>query len=308
MAYMIDLRRLHVLRAVAYHGTVTAAARSLHLTPSAASQQIRQLGRDLGVVLLERHGRRVRLTPTARTLLSHADAIESRWQRAEAELLHTGAEPAGVLRMAGFPTAVSTLLAPVTAILRDTCPALTVRLREAEPAESFDLLFAGDTDLAVVEATQTGPAVGDRRFDQRSLLDDRYDLLVHREHRFAGRNSVDLAELSEEDWIIGVPDNTCREHTLAACTAAGFSPNIAHEAEQWDVVATLVAHRLGVALTPRLRQLPPDLPVAHLPVTGPTVPSRKFLTCTRRGGRELPAVAAALRELEAYALSRQRSG
>ncbi|CAM5561239.1 hypothetical protein SALBM217S_09447 [Streptomyces griseoloalbus] len=62
---MIDLRRLHVLRSVAHYGTVTAAARALHFTPSAASQQIRQLARDLGVDLLEPQGRGVRLTPAA---------------------------------------------------------------------------------------------------------------------------------------------------------------------------------------------------------------------------------------------------
>ncbi|UXI82120.1 LysR family transcriptional regulator, partial [Streptomyces vinaceusdrappus] len=70
---MIDLRRLHVLRAVSHYGTVTAAARALHFTPSAASQQIRQLARDLGVDLLEPQGRGVRLTPAAESLLAHAD-------------------------------------------------------------------------------------------------------------------------------------------------------------------------------------------------------------------------------------------
>lgn len=80
---MIDLRRLHVLRAVSHYGTVTAAARALHFTPSAASQQIRQLARDLDVDLLEPQGRGVRLTPAAESLLAHADAIEARWDEAE---------------------------------------------------------------------------------------------------------------------------------------------------------------------------------------------------------------------------------
>ncbi|CAM5656035.1 LysR family transcriptional regulator OS=Streptomyces tendae OX=1932 GN=GUR47_04055 PE=3 SV=1 [Streptomyces tendae] len=83
---MIDLRRLHVLRAVAHYGTVTAAARALHFTPSAASQQIRQLARDLGVDLLEPQGRGVRLTAAAESLLAHADAIEARWDEAEQDL------------------------------------------------------------------------------------------------------------------------------------------------------------------------------------------------------------------------------
>lgn len=67
---MIDLRRLQALRAVAYYGKVTAAAHALHLTPSAASQQVRQLGRDFGVQLLEPHGRRVRLSLAGHSLLA----------------------------------------------------------------------------------------------------------------------------------------------------------------------------------------------------------------------------------------------
>ena len=96
---MIDLRRLHVLRAVAHYGTVTAAARALHFTPSAASQQVRQLARDLGVDLLEPQGRGVRLTPAAESLLAHADAIQARWDQAELDLRADHGAPSGVLRV-----------------------------------------------------------------------------------------------------------------------------------------------------------------------------------------------------------------
>ena len=94
---MIDLRRLHVLRAVAHYGTVTAAASALHFTTSAASQQIRQLARDLGVDLLEPQGRGVRLTSAAESLLAHADAIQARWEeipgfRVAYDELNEGAE------------------------------------------------------------------------------------------------------------------------------------------------------------------------------------------------------------------------
>src|SRR5919204_5624115 len=99
---MIDLRRLHVLRAVSHYGTVTAAAHALHFSPSAASQQIRQLSRDLGVDLLEPQGRGVRLTPAAHSLLAHADAIQARWDQAEHELRADRADAAGVLRVTGF--------------------------------------------------------------------------------------------------------------------------------------------------------------------------------------------------------------
>ncbi|WP_344321661.1 LysR family transcriptional regulator [Streptomyces macrosporus] len=296
---MIDLRRLRVLRAVAHYGTVTAAARALHFTPSAASQQIRQLGRELGVDLLEPHGRRVRLTPAARTLLAHADAIEARWEQAETELRAQHDEPAGPLRVCGFPVAVSTLLAPLAATLRDRHPRLTVRILETEPRAGFDLLFEREADLAIVEAAPTTPPPNDARFDQRPLLDDPFDLVVPDTHPLARRRRVDLAEAADAEWIVPLPGSTCHAHTLAACGAAGFAPAVAHHALAWDAIATLVAHRLGVALVPRLAHLPPHLPVVRVPCVGN--PSRKLLTCTRRGGHGNPAVAAALEELRRIA-------
>lgn len=296
---MIDLRRLHVLRAVAHYGTVTAAAGALHFTTSAASQQIRQLARELGVDLLEPQGRGVRLTSAAESLLAHADAIQARWEQAELDLRADHGAPAGLLRVSGFPVAVSVLLAPMAARLRERHPQLTVRMREAEAPTGFDLLFEGEADLAVVEATIFNPPLSDDRFDQQPLLDDPFDLVVPEDHPLAGRDRVDLAEAAREDWIAPVPDSPCRPHVLSACGAAGFTPDIVHHARDWNVMAHLIAHGLGVALIPRLAQLTPHLPITRVRCTGN--PHRKLLTCTRGGGHARPAVAAALAELRELA-------
>jgi DNA-binding transcriptional LysR family regulator len=294
---MIDLRRLHVLRAVAHYGTVTAAARALHFTPSAASQQIRQLARDLGVDLLEPQGRGIRLTPAAESLLAHADAIQARWEQAELDLRAEHA-PAGPLRVSGPSTAVSVLLAPMAVRLQERHPRLSVHIQEAGGSESFDLLFEGDSDLAIIEASPHNPPLGDARFDQQPLLDDPFDLVVPEGHALAGREGVGLADAAHDDWIAPIAD-PCRTHVMSACGEAGFSPGIVHHALDWNVTAHLVANRLGVALIPRLAQLTPHLPITRVRCTGN--PHRRLLTCTRNGGRDRPAVAAALAELRELA-------
>jgi len=296
---MIDLRRLHVLRAVAHYGTVTAAAHALHFTPSAASQQIRQLARELGVDLLEPQGRGVRLTAAAESLLAHADAIAARWEEAELDLRADDGAPAGRLRTGGFPLAVSVLLAPMAARLRVRHPRLTVRIQESVVPESFNLLFEGEIDLAVVEATIYNPPLSDGRFDQQPLLDDPFDLVVPEDHPLAGREAVDLAEAAREEWIAPVPESPCRPHVLSACGEAGFTPDVVHQAMDWNVVAHLVSHGLGVALIPRLAHLTPQLPITRIRCT--SNPHRKLLTCTRGGGQARPAVAAALAELRELA-------
>jgi molybdate transport repressor ModE-like protein len=297
---MIDLRRLRVLRAVAHYGTITAAARSLHFTTSAASQQIRQLGRELDITLLEPHGRKVRLTPAAHRLLQHADAIEARWEQAEIDLRTAGDEPAGLLRLCGIPTAVAMLLAPAVGPLRLRYPRLAVHIREVEQQAGYDLLFDGSVDLAILEATPDNPPAGDPRFDQRPLVDDVFDLVVPSAHPLAGRPRARLAEVASEDWILPAVACTCRQHTLAACGAAGFTPNVAHNALEWNAIAHLVAHGLGVALVPRLAYLPPHLPITRVELAG-GAPNRTLLTCTRAGARDHPAIAATLAQLATVA-------
>src|SRR6188472_4707633 len=90
---MVDLRRLRTLRAVADHGTLAAAADALHLTPSAVSQQLSALERELGRGLLEPSGRSVRLTPAAHVLLGHTDALFAQLERLEGDLAAQDAAP-----------------------------------------------------------------------------------------------------------------------------------------------------------------------------------------------------------------------
>ncbi|GAB3233979.1 LysR family transcriptional regulator [Glycomyces halotolerans] len=291
---MIDLRRLHVLRAIAHHGTVSGAAKALHMSTSAASQQIRLLSKELGVPLLEPHGRRVRLSSGAQVLLAHIDAIEAMWRLAEAELQATEGEPSGLLRLCGFPTAIATLLAPLVDRARDRYPAMELRLREADATESFDLLFAGEADLALVEATPDNPPPEDIRFDSQTVFNDPFDLVVPGGHTYAELEAVDLRSLEREPWVLGVPGSIHRRHVLTACSNAGFRPTIVGEAREWTVIAIMVAHHLGVALIPRLVDLPPHLDLVRVPVSGPFTPFRHFRAVTLRGGQARPAVSAVM--------------
>ena len=81
---MIDIRRLRVLRALADHGTVAAAAQALHLTPSAVSQQLAALEREVGQPVAERRGRGLVVTGAADVQLEHAHALFAPLVRAEA--------------------------------------------------------------------------------------------------------------------------------------------------------------------------------------------------------------------------------
>ncbi len=287
---MID-RRLHALRMVHQHGTVTAAARALYLTPSAVSQQLRSLAEELGAELLTPQGRGVGLTSEAQVILRHADALFAEWEEALADLAAVQEGSAGILRLSGFPTAVASLLAPAAAHLERAAPAVTVRVVEAsQPSDSYGLVMAGEVDVALIEAGPEARPITDPRFEQRELLIDLLDLAVPHDHPFARRDIVALSEAAEEPWITSSPRATSRHLVLVACAAAGFTPRIVHEALEWYGVTALVARGLGVALLPRLTQIPPGLAVRRVPLQGPPQPSRVILTCVRSGSSRQPLI------------------
>jgi DNA-binding transcriptional LysR family regulator len=304
---MID-SRLHVLRMLAVHGTVTAAARALHYTPSAVSHQLRGLSEELGVVLLAPDGRGVRLTPAARILLSHADELFARWEHIRGLLGAESGEHPAVLRLCGFSTAAAALLPPVVTSLRTSRPEMEVRIIEADPLECFDLLLADEADLAVVVATDTLPATSDPRFDQEFLLDDPLDLLVPTTHPLAARPWIALGETADQPWIVDRPNRPHRQLVFTSCAEAGFTPAVAHEAVEWDTGAALVAAGFGVSLVPRLARMPAGYPITRVPLRGDPRPSRHIRTAVRRGSRSQPVLAEALAALLETAAAVRKPG
>ena len=298
---MID-ERLTVLRAVARHGTVTAAAAACHLSPSAASHQLQALARELDVALLEHVGRTVRLTAAAATLLTHAEALAARWEHAQADLAaYRASAVTGPLRLCGFSTAGAVLVPTAAARLRQDHTHLRVQVREAEPQRAFDLLSARDVDIAVLVATPDIPAADDPAFDQYTLYSEPLDLLVASTHRLAEHASIALADATFDTWIVGTPGTTYHQLVLLACANAGFAPNIAHYADEWDTGAALVAHEFGVALVPRWAHLPAAYPIVRIPISQQPAPLRHILAAVRAGSSDQPAIAAGLAALRQIA-------
>jgi DNA-binding transcriptional LysR family regulator len=298
---MIDLHRIRVLRVLDSCGTITASAEILHLTPSAVSQQIRLLSRDLGVDLLVREGRRVSLTPAARVLLRHADDLEQRWERAQAEI-ETHAECGHWhLRLCGFSSAVAAVLAPAAARLHQQDATAHIQIAEAETATCLEYLLADRADIAILVPSAAGPYRDDTRFDQEHLFDDPLDLLVSASHHLAGHTQIDLSLAADEDWILPDPQSTDQLALMtAACATAGFVPRTTHRVVEWSAVTELVADGLGVFLLPRLARIPRPDSVARIPLAGTQRPTRRIVACTRAGSRNRPHINRALETIRAH--------
>src|SRR5689334_24606723 len=129
---MIELGRLRSLRAVAMYGTVTAAADALHCTPSAVSQHLTKLERETGSTLVEKNGRRLRLTEAGRVLVEHAGRVLAAVEEAEAALAAHHETVSGRLHLASFPTACRGLVPYALGLLASEHPRLRPTLLEAD--------------------------------------------------------------------------------------------------------------------------------------------------------------------------------
>ncbi|WP_238782679.1 LysR family transcriptional regulator [Streptomyces monomycini] len=245
-----DVKKLRILRTLHELGTVTAAAEALHLTPSAVSQQLTGLARQLGVTLLEAHGRRVRLTDAAHLVLRHAEAVFAQLERADAELLGYLQGEAGEVRVGAFSTSIPALVVPAVRELRGSHPGLAVSVREAEAAEAYELLAEGSVDLALSLAAHA-PTPRDPKFTRVALLADPLDVALPAGHPLADEPGLRLADLAGEQWIFG-SSGPWSQITTTACEHAGFVPERAHAAADWDAILAMVGAGMGVALVPRM--------------------------------------------------------
>src|SRR5919204_1525315 len=147
---MLDLARLRVLDAVSRTGSVTAAAKELHYSQPSVSHHLARLEEETGAQLLQRIGRGIRLTPTGRLLADRAAEILGRVDAAAAELsAHVGLST-GRVRLAGYTSALSTLVPAAAEILRRAHPGLELTLTDTHPPEALQLLRAGHVDLALI--------------------------------------------------------------------------------------------------------------------------------------------------------------
>ncbi len=242
------------MKAIADKGSFTAAASALDFSQPAISQMVRRLEKRTGTALVERLGRSVRLTEAGEVLARHAVSVLSALEAAEEEVAAIAGLRAGRVRLMAFPSSSATLVPRALASVRERYPDITVTFTEGEPPQSLAALRAGECDLAVAftyEGTDLGR--GEEALDQfvsHPLLDDEVRLVVPNNHPLADQPVARIADLSGDNWIAGCP--RCRGHLVQMCDAAGFSPNVGFETEDYVAVLGFVAAGLGIALIPDL--------------------------------------------------------
>jgi DNA-binding transcriptional LysR family regulator len=296
---MLDIRRLKVFHEVAQLGSFSAAAVALDYSQPAISHHISRLELEVGARLLERTSSRggVVLTDAGRVLLRHAAALLARMEDAEAELAEVTLARDHTLRLGAFATASATIVVDAIARLRRVCPDISLTLVEGEYPETIERLKGRHIDIAVVFDDPLHPVPPDELVEISYVYEDPILLMMPGTHRLARQETVDLADLTGDDWIEGAGRETpCSLILVTACEAAGFEPRIAFNSGNYQVVQRLVAAGVGVALVPELALAGAGPGVVTRPLASQL--SRRVGVAVRRGGYQRPPVKAMLTELE----------
>jgi DNA-binding transcriptional LysR family regulator len=255
----LNLRRLRILREVAHHGGVGAAAREMHYSASGISQQMAALEHDVGAPVLERQGRGIVLTPVGRVLLEHAEILLAAERDAQSAIEQARDTMAVELTVGVFSTVAAGLVPGIVRDLAVHHPEIHLRTRELDPDHAGIELRHGHLDVAFLidypDATEPwAPGI--------TIIPARYDELYLAVP--AGRfppAKVRLADLEDQDWVMSGPSTYYGRAVRSACRQAGFEIRITHEVDEQATALAMVAAGLGVTLMS-------DLGRAFLPSTG----------------------------------------
>lgn len=308
---MLDLRRLRLLSELARRGTIAEVARVVGYTPSAISQSLLQLEREAGVPLLERDGRRVRLTPAAHGLVARTDRVLAELDAAEAELAADHRTVGGTVVIGSFPSAAAGLVVPAVADLCDRHPELSCPVVEHEPEDGIPSLRAGELDVLVSESYEGVPAVPTGGLEPRELLSEPLLLVRPRQGAATGPTRggaatgptreeaapepVVLESLAGARWIAGLAGTQFAAALDGACRQAGFTPQIVHRADDARLIETLVEGGLGIALLPALARTGSE--AVRFAEATPEPPRRHVTALVRSGAARRPSLAAVLEAL-----------
>ncbi|MFJ3384538.1 MULTISPECIES: LysR family transcriptional regulator [unclassified Curtobacterium] len=245
-----DIALLPVLRELEERGSVSAVAAATHRTPSAVSQQLQTLQRQVGVPLVERVGRGVRLTDDGRVLAGLATGVATAIATVDAAWQEHLGGASGTVDLAIFPSAAELLLPGLLTRMREH-PGIELVLSDVDVSEDEFAPLAADHDVVVGHRPDGAPAPDRAALTTVPLLREPLDVALPEGHRLAGHERVRIDEVVDETWI-GVPEGYPIDRVLTAMAAAtNAPPQVAFRTIHLPVIENLVAAGHGVALVPR---------------------------------------------------------
>jgi DNA-binding transcriptional LysR family regulator len=295
----LDLRRLRFLREFEERGTLAAVAAALGYSPSAVSQQLTLLEKEIDTTLFEKVGRGVRLTDAGRLLTHHARVLLSAAEAAEADLAALSGHVRGTVRAGGLQSAARRILIPALAQMMTRHPEVRVELFELELEQALPGLRLGTVDLVIGDEYDGHPRPRPAGMRFTVLHEEPLKLVLPAAHPLAQRRgAVSIARLRNDIWTASAEGTGHHAMVVGTCRSlGGYEPDLRHRSNDADVQLELVRVASAVALMPPLA-LPAHDPALAIRDIAEARLKRRLIAVTRDSppAPALTALLAAVRD------------
>jgi DNA-binding transcriptional LysR family regulator len=239
--------RLQVFHAVATSGSFSRAAREiLHISQPAVSKHVQALETELGVMLVQRVGKHVRLTEAGRIVQQYAEQVLGLAQEAQRALRELQGLQRGTLRLGASSTPGIYLLPPVLAAFVAHYPGITLEVEIANSQRVVDGVLARQWDLGMIGIPLEHPQLHVQPYWRDTLV-----LVVPPHHRLAARPAVTLADLVGETWIFREAGSASGQVVKRVLNAAHLVQDHTLVLQGSEGVKQAVMAGLGIAMVSR---------------------------------------------------------
>ena len=232
---------------VAELGSFTRASEHLNASQPVVSRSVKRLEDELGVALIERTTRHVKLTPAGEAYYREARSLVDRLTLANENARRIGSGERAVIRVGVCPSTEVLRVAPGLQAFRELWPEIEIELSSIHSAAQPELLRSADLDVGVMTFDPADRRELEWRIIRRSPLMVAVPSVWKLEKR-----RVRLEELRDRPWIFPDPKEAGRayQRQLALCRAAGFEPKIVNVVADPVTSALLLACGVGAAFSP----------------------------------------------------------
>lgn len=263
----MEFQQLLYFAEVAKQLSFSKAAQSLHSSQPSLSKAIKNLEEELGVVLFDRTTRYLRLTDDGEVVLKYAMETIAMSRDLQSTLNEGKQLKRGKLSLGLPPVIGSSFFPRMIADFRGEYPGVQLQLVEEGGKVVEQLVREAKLDVGVVVLP-----VDEEQFEVFPLAERQLSLIVNSSHALAGAQTVHLAELKEEPFILFREGFSLYDRVRESCIQEGFEPKIAYESSQWDFIGEMVGAGLGIAFLPDTVSRKIDLgSVSVIPETIPPI-------------------------------------
>lgn len=264
---MLDIGRLQILIHLSVEGTIAGTADALGYTPSAVSQQLSKLERELDSTLAIRTRTGARLTEAGAILVEQAKPVLARLAAVEQSVRDVARQGVGQIKLGSFSSAALVLLAPAIGHVRERHPGLRMSLVDVEPPGGLDQLRTGELDLLISHSYPGTRAPEPDGLVRVELLRDPLVAVVPT--GWASRadgGRLSLTELAEMPLVCGGPGDANRTALDRAFLRYDLTPRVEFETRSYAVSLALAAAEAGATVMPRstVRSTPSTVEVMTL--------------------------------------------